>query len=95
MDAATAFDVIKRGRPQVAVMSCSTCAQCILADKTKTPIAYTQAYPNQGFQEQIKLYDAYCRGGGAQGMLGAMGAVRICFLPHCLSDIFGNNHMQC
>jgi hypothetical protein len=49
MDAAKAFDVLKRGRPQ--------------------------AYPNQGFQEQIKRYDAYCRGGGAQGMLGALGAM--------------------
>ena len=58
----------------------------ILADKGRMPCAHrahTQAYPNQGFQEQIKLYDAYCRGGGAQGMLGAMGAVRSCILLRC------------
>ena len=58
----------------------------IIADKRRMPCAHrvhTQAYPNQGFQEQIKRYDAYCRGGGAQGMLGAMGTVRSCFLPRC------------
>lgn len=54
---------------------------------------HSQAYPNSGFQEQIKRYEAMCRGGGASGAPGppmpaSMGPVRMYIFTVSSTDSF-------